>query len=357
MKTTLSSALLGAGCALVVSAAIPATAHADSVMTINPDGSVVQVESAQDGFVQDGFVPGSSTQGGSPQAFSNDVDVYGQGAGYTNGGGNMGYTGTTAFGGYSGYSGGVNTPLPSSNSAAMWGTQGTAGGAGLNSYGNSRGAAGSTPGLRPQSRSTLGNVTAQHRGRGNGRNDRDLIIDGDDNTVIVLPGNGYGGYYPGYGGYYPGYGWAGYPGWGYPGYGYSRFYYPNYGIVSLNPSFAGMWPGQLNPGFQWQWPGQVYGPGTYSTGFTGTLSGGFGGFSVGTGGLNIGLGGGRQRVDSHTTTTVMPGTTVSTGAASPFVMPSNNTAVTNTFVMPNRGSRMPNQRGANLGSRGNMRGF
>jgi hypothetical protein len=332
MKTTLLPALLGTGCVLVVSAAFAGTAHADSVITINPDGSVAQVESAQDG---------------SQQAFSNEADVYEQSAGdgYTNYGDSTGNTGNITYRGYTGYTGGVNAQMPSDNASAAWGTRGTTGRVAPNSYGNARSAAGSTQGLRAQSRSAAGNATTQRRGRGDRAQAEDIIIDGDNNKVIIWPGYGYGGYYPGYGGYYPPYGLVGYPGWGYPGYGYPRFYYPNFGYVRW-----GTGPG-------WQLPSQIYGPGTYWSGFTGTFGGGFGGFSLGTGGVSVSLGGGRQRVESRNTTTVMPGTSIGTGVTSPFVMPSNNTAVANTFVMPNRSPRMTNPRGANFGSRGNMRGF
>jgi parvulin-like peptidyl-prolyl isomerase len=52
MRTTFLPTLLGAGCALIASAALTVAARADSVVTINPDGSVAQVEPAQDGTQQ-----------------------------------------------------------------------------------------------------------------------------------------------------------------------------------------------------------------------------------------------------------------------------------------------------------------
>jgi hypothetical protein len=195
MKTTFSPTLLGAASALVASATVGGSAHADSVVTINPDGSVAQVESAQ-----------SVTQ----QTFNSGADSY------TNYGGNSvgrnrrsGSRGNTRFEGYSGNAAGVNTASP-------------------DAYGYARDASGARQGVQTQGRSTLRNATPLHRG-GNRRDERDIIIDGDDNTVIIWPGNGYGYYPPNWGGYpvhgYPGYRspWYGYPIFRYPQYGYPRY--------------------------------------------------------------------------------------------------------------------------------------
>jgi len=371
MKTTLLSTLWGTGCALVASAAFAGTAVADSVITINPDGSVAQVESAQ--------APSAQANGGNAAMYQQNATARGNTSRRRN-------TGNTAAGGYSGYAGGVNAPVAAAGTASPWDTRGMANGVVPNGYGNSRNSYGATRGVQGQSRSTLGNVSAQGRGRGGiGRNDRDIIIDGDNNNVIIWPGYGYGGHNPPYiwinsGGWrypirnYPGYGYPGYgnPGYGNPGYGNPGYGYPSYGYpINAQPDYR--YPSYSYPGYGYPHYGQpggihIFGPGTYSTNHSSTTNGGFGGFSVGTGGVNVTLGGGRQTVNSRSTTTVMSGTTLSTGTLSPFVMPGSNTAssgfiyedrtpVGGTFVAPNRGTRMPGQRDANFGARGNRRGF
>jgi hypothetical protein len=362
MKTKFLSTVLGTSCAL---AAFAGTANADSVITINPDGSVAQVE---------------STQVQSAQVDSGNAAMYQQNAATRGYSSRRRNTGNSASGSYPGYVGGVNAPVAAAGTASPWGAQGMANGA-ENPYGDPRNSSGSTRGAQVRNRSTLGNVTAQGRGRGGiGRNDRDIIIDGDDNTIIIWPGAGYGGgYYPGYGygGYYPPYGWADYPVWGYPRYGYPRYGYPRHGYPSygypINAQPGYRYPSYGYPGYGYPSYGQpggihIFGPGTYSTSHSSTTNGGFGGFSLGTGGVNVTLGGGRQSVNSRSTTTVMPGTTVSTGTLSPFVMPGNHAAsnpfiyrnhapVGSTFVAPNRGSRVTGQRDANFAVRGNRRGF
>jgi hypothetical protein len=311
----------------------------------------------------------ASAQDYAQQGSGGDANTYGQNSGadtYINYGGNNTYNGYNTRGNTNllGYSGRVNSASPSATSSSAWGGQGATSRVVPNSYGNAR----TRQGVQVQGRSTLGNSAVQRRRGGKGPDDRDIIIDGDDNVVIIWPDYGYGGYYPRYnwvnnGGWitpvrnYPGYGYPSYgqPGYGHPGYGYPGYGYPGGGYVG-HPSYGG------------SWPGYIYGPGTYSTRQTGTVSGGFGGFSLGTGGVNVSLGGGRQSVNSQSTTTVMPGTTVVAGGLSPFVMPGNypqsnpygvqnNSTAATAFVMPNRGSRGPNTRGTNYGVRSNARGF
>jgi len=268
MKTMFSPALRTIGGALALTVALATTAHADSVLTVNADGTISQVESVQSSAMQ-----GNVSQGNAAGGF-NPYGAAGAGA-------------VTA----------ANTqdyplryqPFPDPHPAG---------------YHN-----GIAPGA------TRHDLTAQGR-KVVVKPGTDVIINGDKTKVVIKPGYGYGyGYgYPGYGHPYVGYPRP-YPVYGHPGYGYPNYGYPNYGYPTTGYPTTG-YPNYGYPGYGYGYGNSthvgVYGPGTYGTTFGGTFNSGFGGLTVGRGGVNVTIGGGQQSFGSRSTMTVMPGTTVTT---------------------------------------------
>jgi len=270
MKTTFSSAVRALGGAVAVTAALAATVQADTVLTVNADGTVSQVDSTQ-------------TTGGANYGTHGNASR-----------GNAGFAGATA----------------SQQGYAVQG-QGYAYPAGQFA-GNA--AAVSSHGVDAQGRKIVV------------KPGDDVIINGDKTKIVIKPGYGYG--YPVYGYPYPypvyGYPGHGYPGYGYPGYGHPRPYpvhgYPGYGYPGYGyPGYG--YPTYGQPGY-----GYPYYGGTYGSTFGGTLSGRIGGVTVGIGMGQFGVG--QQSVTTRSTTTVMPGTTVTTtvpggmvGLPSPYVSP------------------------------------
>jgi hypothetical protein len=285
MKTTFSPALRTMGGALALTVALATTAQADSVLTVNADGTISQVDSAQSTTTQGYASKGNAPQGYAPGAFH----FYGSGDATANG------AGVTA----QGYALQDQTLYPAGNLR----------GAGADANSGQFDAQGRKIVVKPGT---------------------DVVINGDKTKVVIKPGYGYG--YPGYG--YPGYGYPyvgyprQYPVYVYPGYGYG---YPNHGYPVVGyPTYG--YPNYGYPGYGYGYGGStqvgVYGPGTYGSTFGGTFNGGFGGVTVGRGGVNVSIGGGQQSFRSRSTMTVMPGTTVTTvtpggmtGLPSPYVSP------------------------------------
>jgi len=287
MKATFSSALRNTGCAFALSAALAATAHADSVLTVNADGTVSQVEAPR-AMAPQTAPQGMSTNGTAPQG------------------------------------------MPSSGSVSAL----QVGPGGVNATHTRDGRFRTQPFPYPGH-----DVSGKHK-KVIVKPGTDVIIDGDHTKVIIKPGYPYYGY-PGYVGNpfygYPGYSYR-YPVVGHPYYHAPNYGYPHYGSPYYGTPYYGS-PSYGYPGYGGGYPVygyggapaqvNVYGPGTYSSTHRGTVNGGFGGVTVGRDGLSVNLGGGQQSINSRTTTTVMPGTTVTTvtpggvagmGLPSPYVM-------------------------------------
>jgi hypothetical protein len=267
-KTPVTSALfgatnLGATCALTATFLLPQASYADSMITVNADGTVTQVESATqsaDASALNGaqnFDAGTFEQSDAPSQSAQDLNQ-------------------PSLNTQSRAARGVNQNAVALPNQPLLHTQ-----------------------PYPYRPGNSDNNRWSRRPSRNPRNGRpivvrpgtNIVVNGDDTTIIVQPG--YGGYpYNGY----P-YGYA-YRYQGVPIYGY----WPGSGFIGGDPYYG---------------YGTTYGPGTYSSHYNETYNNGGLGLSVGGGGVNITLGGGRSTLSSRSTTTVMPGASITTTGPRP----------------------------------------